>query len=237
MDISPDTNIFWQWGFFKINATILYSWIVMIVLVVGSRLITRNLSTGPKVSRFQSILETTVEVIKNQISESTSRGIDLILPFVGTLFLFIATANILSIVPVFETPASSLSTTAALAICVFFSVPYFGIRMRGLVDYLKHYIEPSPIMLPFEIISEFTRTFSLAVRLFGNVMSGSLMVGIIISIVPLFVPILLQAFSLLVGLIQAYIFATLSLVYIASAMQVQVQEQEEEEREKSEKSE
>jgi F-type H+-transporting ATPase subunit a len=140
------------------------------------------------------------------------------LPFIGTLFLFISLSNLLGVVPFFESPTSSLSTTAALALCVFVAVPVFGIAQEGLRNYLKHYIEPTPIMAPFHIISEISRTFALAVRLFGNVMSGSLIAAILLMIVPLFVPVALKLLELLIGQIQAYIFAVLAMVYITSAI-------------------
>lgn len=220
MELTPDTNIFFQLGPLAINATLVFSWLVMALLVGVSWLVTRDLETGPEVSRWQSVLETIVSYIQDQISEIVPRGTEKYLPFIGTLFLFISISNLLSIIPGYETPTSSLSTTAALAICVFVAVPFYGILEQGFIDYMKHYVQPSAIMLPFRIISEISRTFALAVRLFGNMMSGGLLVAIILSIVPLFVPILLQAFELLIGQIQAYIFAILALVYIGSAVRV-----------------
>ena len=134
----------------------------------------------------------------------------------GTLFIFIATSNLLAIVPAYHPPTGSLSTTAALAISVFFAVPIFGIRQQGIWKYLRHYLEPSPFLLPFHIISEFSRTLALAVRLFGNVMSEGMIGAILISIAPFFFPVIMQALGLLTGLIQAYIFAILAVVYIGS---------------------
>jgi F-type H+-transporting ATPase subunit a len=142
------------------------------------------------------------------------------MPFIGTLFLFIATANLLGVVPGYWSPTGSLSTTAALAVCVFVAVPIFGIAKSGLGDYLRQYLQPSPFMLPFNIIGELSRTLALAVRLFGNVMSGQMIVAILLAIVPLFFPIIMQLMGMLVGVIQAYIFAVLATVYIASAISV-----------------
>jgi F-type H+-transporting ATPase subunit a len=193
----------------------------MIVLVVGSWLITRKFSSDTKISTWQNLVETIVTAMQKQIAEITEERANQFLPFIGTLFLFISFSSLLSLFPVFEAPTGSLSTTAALAICVFVAVPFYGVWNNGVKGYLKRYITPSPIMLPFEIIGEFTRTFSLALRLFGNMMSGSLMLGIVISIVPLFVPIILNAFELLIGQIQAYIFAILAMVYIGSAIRAQ----------------
>jgi len=218
MELSPDTIIYWQWGSIVVNATLVFSWVVMGILVIGSWLITQNLSTEPKMSRWQNALETIVSVTQSQIRDISQQKPGPYLPFIGTLFLFISLSNLLGVVPFFESPTSSLSTTAALALCVFVAVPVFGIAQEGLRNYLKHYIEPTPIMAPFHIISEISRTFALAVRLFGNVMSGSLIAAILLMIVPIFVPVVLNLLELLIGQIQAYIFAVLAMVYIASAI-------------------
>ncbi len=220
MELSPDTTIFWQWGPVKLNATILFTWVVMAALVVGSWLSTRSLSSGAKMSRRQNLLETLVSYMNNQIRSTSRQEPGRFLPFVGTLFLFIALSNTLEIIPGFEPPTGSLSTTAALAICVFIAVPFYGILQAGVAGYLKHYIKPSVFMLPFEIIGEFSRTLALAVRLYGNIMSGTIIVGILLSLAPLFFPIVMQALGLLIGLIQAYIFAVLAMVYIASATSI-----------------
>ena len=137
--------------------------------------------------------------------------------FIGTLFVFIAVSNLLAIVPWYEAPTASLSTTAALAISVFIAVPVFGISEGGLKGYLRSYLQPNFIMLPFNIISEVSRTLALAVRLFGNIMSGGLIASVLLSIAPFFFPIIMSALGLLTGMIQAYIFAILATVYIAAA--------------------
>jgi F-type H+-transporting ATPase subunit a len=217
MELSPDAIIIYDFGAFQLNATLVFSWIVMAILVIGSWLITRNLSTGPEVSRWQNLLETLVSTIRGQIADITQQNPDRYLPFVGTLFIYISMANFLSFVPGYQPPTGSLSTTAALAICVFFAVPLYGIRHRGIVDYLKNYLEPTPIMLPFNIISEFSRTLALAVRLFGNMMSMRILVAIVLGLVPLFLPTVMQLFDLVIGQIQAFIFAVLAAVYIGSA--------------------
>jgi F-type H+-transporting ATPase subunit a len=158
--------------------------------------------------------------------DSQIRGIaqmspDRYIPFSGTLFLFISVANLLDIIPGYRTPTSSLSTTAALAICVFFAVPIYGIERVGVVRYLKHYVEPSILMLPFHIIGEFSRTIALAVRLFGNMMSETMLIAILLSIAPLFLPVPLELLGLLIGQVQAYIFAVLATVYIVSASSIE----------------
>ena len=218
MELSPDATLFWQWGPIVVNATLVYTWIVMGVLVMGSWLVTRNLSVDPKMSRWQNVLETIVSSIRDQIRDIARQDPTPYLPFVGTLFLFISLSNLLGVVPFFEPPTSSLSTTAALALCVFVAVPAYGIAQEGLVTYLKHYVEPTPLMAPFHLISEVSRTLALAVRLFGNVMSGTMIVAILLSVVPLFLPVALNVLELLIGQIQAYIFAVLAMVYIASAI-------------------
>ncbi|MEO8341810.1 MAG: F0F1 ATP synthase subunit A, partial [Nitrospirota bacterium] len=173
MRLSPDEIIFWQQGFLKLNATIVFTWGLMVVLAVGSRVITRKLSTGLERSRWQNLLEIIVSAIKKQIEEVGLSHPEKYLPFLGTLFLFVAAASLCTVIPGYEPPTGSLSTTAALALCVFVAVPLFGIAERGVGEYLKSYVQPTAIMLPFNIISEVSRTLALAVRLFGNMMSGA----------------------------------------------------------------
>ncbi|MEA5506093.1 F0F1 ATP synthase subunit A [Halotia wernerae UHCC 0503] len=222
MEITPDNIIFWQSQWVTLNATIVYTWLVMAILVIGSWLVTRNLSVEPEnMSPWQNRLEIIVEEINNQIREASQQNPTQFLPLIGTLFLFIALANLLTVAPIYESPAASLSTTAALALCVFVAVPFYGIKNIGLVDYLRNYLRPTPLMLPFNIISELSRTLALAIRLFGNIMSTSLLVAILVTLVPLFFPIVMRAFGVLIGIIQAYVFAILALVYIASGMRRQ----------------
>jgi len=220
VELTPDTTVFYQWGPIALNATIVFSWAVMLVLVVGSWLITRRLTSDVDISPGQNLLEVVVGGIRAQIQEIGAERPELYMPFVGTLFLFIVTANIMDVIPGFSAPTASLSTTAALALCVFVAVPVYGIAQRGLAGYLRQYIEPTPLMLPFHLVGEVSRTLALAIRLFGNVMSGSLIVAILLLIVPLFAPIAMRALGLLTGLVQAYIFAVLAMVYIASATRV-----------------
>lgn len=217
MEISPDSWILYQWRGWQLTATVGFTWLVMAILVIGSWAVTSRLSEEETVSRWQVMLEVVVSAIRDQIADMGSGDPARYLPFIGTLFLFIATANILAIIPGYQPPTGSLSTTAALAICVLIAVPVFSIAQRGLGGYLKTYLRPTPFMLPFNVISEVSRTLALAIRLYGNVMSGTVIVGILISVAPFFFPILLQLLGLLTGLIQAYIFAILAMVYIASA--------------------
>ncbi|MFU8795353.1 MAG: F0F1 ATP synthase subunit A [Dethiobacteria bacterium] len=220
MTINPDEIIYFQLGWFKINATIFFTWLIIIFVTFGSWLITRKMTSEGPLSRWQNLLEVIVEVINNQIREVSRQEPGPYLPFVGTLFLFIAISNVLAIVPGYIAPTSSLSTTAALAISVFIAVPVFGIAGQGVMNYLRQYIQPTFFMLPFNIIGELSRTLALAVRLYGNMMSGTVIVAILLTITPLIFPIVMQALGLLTGLIQAYIFAILAMVYIASASQV-----------------
>jgi len=216
--ISPDDVVLWEAGVVRITATIAFTWAVMVLLVGASWLATRRLSRGPTIPRWQGALETLVGYTRDQVSEIAGGRADTILPFTGTLVLFIGVSNLLAIVPGFQPPTSSLSTTTALALAVFVAVPIYGITAEGIAGYLRHYVEPTWLMLPFRIISELSRTVALAVRLFGNVMSGVKIVAILLAIVPLLFPVLLSALGLLTGLIQAYIFAVLATVYIASGM-------------------
>jgi len=219
--ITPDQVVFFQYHFITVNLTILFTWAVMAVLVIGSWLVTRQLSTDRQISAWQNILEMLVTGIQDQISEISRQKAARYMPFIGTLFIFIAFCNLLTVVPGYASPTASLSTTAALAICVFISVPLFGIAQKGLGSYLKQYIQPTIFMLPFNIMGELSRTLALAVRLFGNIMSGSKIVAILLAIIPFVFPVILQLLGLLTGMIQAYIFAVLAMVYIASATQVQ----------------
>ena len=217
MRLSPDQMIFWQHGFFKLNGTIVFTWGLMLVLAVGSKLITRKLSTDLKRSRWQNLLEIVVTGIEKQIEEVGLPHPEKYIGFLGTLFLFVALAALCTIIPGYEPPTGSLSTTAALALCVFVAVPLFGIEEQGLGGYLKSYVKPTFIMLPFNIISELSRTLALAVRLFGNMMSGAMIIAILLTITPFIFPIVMTVLGLLTGMVQAYIFSILAAVYIAAA--------------------
>lgn len=220
MRLSPDEMIFCQYGLLRLNATIVFTWGLMIALAAGSKLITRNLSTGLTRSRWQNLMEIIVTGIEKQIEEVGLSPPRKYIGFLGTLFLFVASASLCTIIPGYSPPTSSLSTTVALALCVFVAVPLFGIEDQGLRGYLKTYVEPTFIMLPFNIISELSRTLALSIRLFGNMMSGEMIVGILLTITPLLFPIVMTVLGLLTGLVQAYIFSILAAVYIAAATRV-----------------
>ncbi len=217
MRLSPDEKIFWQYGFVTINLTLVITWLLMGILVVGSRLITRRLKTGVEISRWQGILEMLVTGMNDQIKEVGLKEPRKFVSFIGTIFLFIALASLATILPGYEPPTASLSTTSALAICVFLAVPFYGITEGGVLGYLRGYLQPTFIMLPFNIISEISRTIALAVRLFGNMMSGGLIISILLTITPFFFPIIMSGLGLLTGMVQAYIFSILATVYITAA--------------------
>jgi len=216
--IDTDAQILWEYGLIKLNTTILTTWALMIVLVIGSWLITRKLSSGIEISRWQSLLEIIVITIKQQIKDVGIPKPEEYLPFLGTLFLFIAFASLCTIIPGYVPPTGSLSTTTALALCVFFAVPIYGISRSGLLGYLKTYFQPTFIMLPFNIVSEIFRTIALAIRLFGNMMSGVMIISILLSIAPFVFPIIMNILGLLTGMVQAYIFSILATVFIAAAI-------------------
>jgi len=219
MRLSPDNLVFWQHGFLKLNDTIVTTWARMLLLSVGAWLVTRRLAAKGPISRWQGLLEIVVTGIQAQIGEVGMRRPEKYLAFLGTLFLFVAIASLCTVIPGYDPPTASLSTTAALALCVFVAVPLFGIEADGLRSYLRSYMEPTPMMLPFNIISELSRTLALSIRLFGNMMSGAMIVGILLTITPFLFPIVMSVLGLLTGMVQAYIFSILAAVYIAAATQ------------------
>jgi F-type H+-transporting ATPase subunit a len=217
MQLTPDqTTVFTLWGL-GINETVVNTWIVMAMLTVASMLVTGKLRPDVPPNRWRTTLEVIVTGIQRQIEDISPQSSRHVLYFSGTLFLFIALSNLLLVVPGFTPPTASLSTTAALALSVLIAVPLFGISRQGIGGNLKTYIQPSIVMLPFNIISEFSRGISLAIRLYGNVMSGAVIAGILLGVAPFFFPVVMDVLGLLTGLIQAYIFAILATVYISSA--------------------
>ena len=199
-----------------VTMPVVATWGIMLALTGGSWLITRRLSLHP--SRRQAALELLVEAIEAQIRGTMSAEPAPYLPLIGTLFLFIFTANWSSLVPGFDPPTAHLETDAALALIVFFAVFWFGVRSRGVRGFLATFAEPTFIMIPLNLIENVTRTFSLVVRLFGNVMSGVFVIGIVLSLVGLLVPVPLMALDLLTGAVQAYIFSVLAMVFIGGAV-------------------
>jgi F-type H+-transporting ATPase subunit a len=217
MHLSPDQVVFWQFGPAKLNATIVTTWALMLVLTIGAACITRRLSHDFVRSRWQNLLEIIVTGITQQIREVGLPQPERYLGFLGTLFIFLAAAALATVLPWYEPPTGSLSTTAALALCVLSAVPLYGIGKKGLRGYLRTYLEPTVIMLPFNIVGELSRTLALAVRLFGNMMSGAMIIAILLTITPFIFPVVMTLLGLLTGLVQAYIFCILAAVYIAAA--------------------
>jgi F-type H+-transporting ATPase subunit a len=217
MQLTLDEIIVFTVGSWQINATIVNTWVVMALLVGVSMLITRNLRADVPPNRWRTALEVIVQSIQDQIKEVTRDSARHVMYFSGTLFLFIAVSNLLLVIPWFSPPTASLSTTVALALSVLVAVPLFGITSGGIGGYLRTFIKPSVVMLPFNIISEFSRGISLAIRLYGNIMSGAVIAAILLGVAPFFFPVLMDMLGLLTGLIQAYIFAILATVYISSA--------------------
>ncbi len=199
-----------------ITGPVAVTWGIMALLAGGSWLLTRRLTLRP--SAAQAVLELVVDSIAGQIRDTMRTDPRRYSPLIGTLFLFILTANWSSLVPGVEPPTAHVETDAALALIVFVATAWFGIRARGPVGWLKNFAEPNWLMLPLNLVENVTRTFSLLVRLFGNVMSGVFVVGIVLSLVGLLVPVPLMALELLTGAVQAYIFSVLAMVFISGAV-------------------
>ena len=223
MDLSPDQYILWSIGRWPINLTIVMTWLIMGVMTIGSMLITRRLQTDVHIPRWQGLLEVVVTTMESQTRDVGLEPARRYLPFLGTLFLFIAVSALLTVFPGFVAPTGSLSTTTALALLVFVAVPTSGIMSRGFRNYLAGYLEPSPLLLPFNVIGELSRTLALAIRLFGNMMSGAMIMAIALTIAPLVFPAILTLFGLLTGMVQAYIFAILAAVFMAAATRAQAE--------------
>lgn len=217
MQSSPLTStLLFHIGPVAITRPVATTWVIIAVLAVICRFLTRRLSLLP--DGRQVVLEGIVTGIMGQIEDVIRKDARPFLPLIGTLFIFLVVANLSGVLPGVEAPTGKIETPAALAIIVFFSVHYFGIRARGLGGYLASFAEPKLIMLPLNVLSEITRTFSLMVRLFGNVMSGEFVIGLVVALAGLFVPIPLMALEILVGLVQAYIFTVLATVFIGAAV-------------------
>ncbi len=217
MQGSPLTStVLFHVGPIAITRPVATTWVIMLALVVICRLVTRTLRMQP--DGRQALLESLVLGIAQQIQSIIHKDARPYVPMLGTLFIYLAAANLCGVVPGVEPPTGRLETPLALALIVFFSVHFFGIRARGVRGYLASFAKPKLIMLPLNILSEVTRTFSLMVRLFGNIMSGEFVIGLVIALAGLFVPIPLMVLELLVGLVQAYIFAVLATVFIGAAV-------------------
>ena len=217
MQSSPLTStVLFHIGPVAITRPVMTTWVIIAVLALVCRSVTRRLAMLP--DGRQAVLEGIVTGITGQIEDVIRKDARPFLPLVGTLFIFLVVANLSGVLPGVEAPTGKIETPAALALIVFFSVHYFGIRAHGLGGYLASFAEPKLIMLPLNVLSEITRTFSLMVRLFGNVMSGEFVIGLVVALAGLFVPIPLMALEILIGLVQAYIFTVLATVFIGAAV-------------------
>ncbi|MBF0851119.1 F0F1 ATP synthase subunit A [Gluconobacter sp. R75690] len=216
--MSPlSSHVLFHIGPVPVTQPVVTTWGIMAVLTLGGAWISRTLTSG-RPGRLQTLLELGVTALDQQIRETMRTEPAPYRSFVGTLFLFILVANWSSLVPGVEPPTAILATDAALAIIVFLAIIIFGVRSGGVAGYLRSFLWPSVVMVPLNLIGTVTRTFSLMVRLFGNVMAGVFIIGIVLSLAGLLVPIPLMALDLLTGAVQAYIFAILAMVFIAGAL-------------------
>lgn len=217
MTASPlAVTVLFHIGPVNITRPVVTTWAIMAALGGAARLLTLHLAMRP--SRGQAIVELIVSGIMGQIGEIIRKPPRPFLPLLGTLLIFLAAANLSGVLPAVEAPTATLETPAALALIVFVAVHFYGIRSRGVIGYLASFAKPKLIMLPLNLVSEVTRTFSMMVRLFGNVMSGEFVIALVIGLAGLFVPVPLMALEILVGLVQAYIFTVLATVFIGAAV-------------------
>src|SRR6476619_7313007 len=213
------TDVLFNIGAVTISQTVVTTWVLTLLMALGSWAATRRLRVTP--GPVQVVLEGIIEAIENAIRAVLPGEARRVLPFIATLWLFIVVANLSGLIPGVDAPTGNLSTTAALAVLVFLSVHWFGIRSEGIATYVRHYLAPIPLMLPFHIISEMTRTLALAVRLFGNMMSLEMAALLVLLVGGFLVPVPLLMLHIIEALIQAYIFGMLALIYIAGAIHSQ----------------
>jgi len=208
-----------QLGPLQLTTTVLTSWVLMVLIAFVAWLATRRLRMSP--GPLQTLVEAIVSMMEQAIRGVAPQHAQQILSFVGTLWVFIVIANLVGLIPGVHSPTRDLSATAALAFLVFLSVHWYGIRIQGLKNYLQHYLTPSPILLPFHLISEVTRTIALAVRLFGNMMSLEMVALLILLVAGFLVPVPILMLHIVEALVQAYIFGMLALIYVAGGLQAQ----------------
>jgi F-type H+-transporting ATPase subunit a len=212
-------SIHWHWGILDVTGSVLQTWVLMALLGFGAWAVTRRLSRTP--GNGQVLLETLVQTLEDGVEGVLPGKREMVFPFIATLWVFIFSANMMGLVPGFSSPTADLSVTSALACLVFGSVHWFGIRVEGWRGYLHHYLKPNPMLLPFHLISEVSRTLALAVRLFGNMMSLEMTAVLALLVAGFLVPVPLLMLHIVEAVIQAYLFGTLALIYIASALQLQ----------------
>ena len=208
-----------EWGQLQLTATVTTTWLVMLGIGIFAWLATRNLQMTP--SRLQTVIEAVVMIIEDAIRDVAPRHVKQLMPFIGGLWIYLITANLTGLLPGMHSPTRDLSATAALAFLVFLSTHWYGIRLQGMKNYLRHYLAPNPILLPFHIISEITRTIALAVRLFGNMLSLEMIALLLLMVAGFLVPVPILMLHIVEALVQAYIFGMLALIYVASGLQSQ----------------
>ena len=219
MKITPDQYIVWQDGFFKINHTILFTWFIMIVMIIVALILRVVLTHEKNIGKLQNFFEILITGIEDQIQKMGKVDLNFVFPFIATIFIFILFSNLLQIIPFFHSPTASLSTTVALVIIVVSLGIIYGVKRVGVLGYLKKYVKPTIVMLPMNIISDISGNCALAIRLYGNIMSGMIIGAVVSKIVFLALgfPIFLSILSYISSVIQAYIFSILALVFILSA--------------------
>ena len=217
MNITTDTHIYFQYGFFKVNTTLLFSWIVMLILIITAIILNRCIKSG-KFSNIQNFFEALITTIENQIKTISTKSVTTVFPFIATLFIYIIVANLIALIPNFESPTGSLSTTVAFALLTFIFSVVYGIKQKGFGGYIKGYFKPIALLMPLNVIGQLSKIVSLSFRLYGNIMSTGAIIFILMSIPFLSVgfPVLINLLATIGGVIQAYIFAILSLIAIAS---------------------
>ncbi len=213
--LAPD--ILFQLGPLPVSRQVVTTWAIMIVLVALSRLAFAG--DRRRAQGLGTVLEIVVEALASQVKDIMRRNPWPYLPLIGTLFLFLTLANLSALLPGVAPPTAHIETPAALAIVVFFSIHHYGIRARGLGPYIRHYIEPTPLLLPLNIVSEITRIFSLMIRLFGNIMSHEFVIAIVATLAGLLLPIPFMLLGIVIGIVQAYIFTVLASVFIGAAVE------------------
>lgn len=218
MKYSPDQYILWEKGFIQINSTLVYTWILMTLLIGLGVYLRIKLAKKGEASNLQNLLEAVLEYIEKQVKKLNGHNIQIVFPFISTLFLFILISNLFTLVPGFMSPTASLSTTIGLTLTVFIIDVIHSVKEKGVLGYLKKYTKPSPVVLPLNIVNRISSHFSLAIRLYGNIMSSFVISLILLRIVFLNwgFPVFLQLITLITSIVQAYIFSILAMIFISS---------------------
>jgi F-type H+-transporting ATPase subunit a len=212
-------TVLFQIGPLALTRTVVTTWLLMAALALFFGITSQRLKTLPGL--LQTMLEGIVAGIEDAVAAVAPEHARQLTPFIGSLWIFLVTANLSGLIPGVQAPTGDLSATAALAVLVFLSVHWFGIRAQGLGNYLRHYLTPSPILLPFHLISEVTRTIALAVRLFGNIISLEMTALLILLVAGFLAPVPILMLHVVEALVQAYIFGMLALIYVAGGLQSQ----------------